>query len=88
MEGRMEMATTLIETKDGTAVVIPTEILDSAHLARGDEVTLAVKDGVISITRKPSGDTRVVEDDYNEAMEIGLRFAAEFSETMAALAKS
>jgi antitoxin component of MazEF toxin-antitoxin module len=75
------MGTTTKLTKIGnsTGIAIPKEVLDAAHMARGEEVTLSVVEGKIEIAKR--------QDGYNEAMATGRRFSKRYSKTMAALAK-
>ena len=58
---------------------MPRDVLASAGLSRGDEVAIDVRDGKIEITK--------ADDGYNQAMEIGRRFAARYRRTMAILSK-
>ncbi|MDR3440949.1 AbrB/MazE/SpoVT family DNA-binding domain-containing protein [Telmatospirillum sp.] len=75
----MTATTKLTKIGNSTGVAIPREVLDAAHMARGEEVTLSVVDGKIEIARPLDG--------YNEAMDIGRRFSKRYTKTMAALAK-
>ena len=75
----MSVTTKLTRIGNSTGVTIPKEVLDAAHMARGEEVTLNVVDGQIAISKASDG--------YNKAMDIGRRFAARYAKTMAALAK-
>jgi antitoxin component of MazEF toxin-antitoxin module len=75
----MSVTTKLSKIGNSTGVTIPRELLEAAHMARGEEVTLSVVEGQISIAKTPEG--------YNKAMELGRRFAARYSKTMATLAK-
>jgi len=75
----MGVTTKLTKIGNSTGVTIPKEVLDAANMARGEEVTITVIEGQIAISKAPDG--------YNKAMEIGRRFAARYSKTMAALAK-
>jgi antitoxin component of MazEF toxin-antitoxin module len=75
----METTTTLIETKEGTVVAIPKAVLESAGLSAGDVVTLAARDGAISITRKPSN--------HDKAMDAARLREEQFGQTLADLAR-
>ena len=75
----MTATTKLTKIGNSTGLTIPREVLDAAHMSRGQEVTLEVVDGKIEIARPVDG--------YNEAMEIGRRFSKRYAKTMAALAK-
>lgn len=75
----MGVTTKLTKIGNSTGVTIPRELLEAAHMARGEEVTLNVVEGQISIAKAPEG--------YNRAMELGRRFAVRYSKAMAALAK-
>lgn len=75
----MNATTKLIKIGNSTGVAIPREVLEAAHMARGEEVTLAIFEGKIEIARPVDG--------YNEAVEIGRRFSKRYAKTMAALAK-
>lgn len=71
--------TRLAKMGNSTGVTIPRDVLAEAHLNRGDEVTLSVRDGRIEITR--------ADDAYNRAMEAGRAFATRYRRAMAVLAK-
>lgn len=64
---------------NSTGITVPREVLEEANMARGDEVTLTVRDGRIEIAK--------TEEGYNKAMDVGRAFAARYRRTMAALAK-
>lgn len=71
--------TRLTKVGNSTGITIPRDVLAEAHLDRGDEVTLSVRDGRIEITK--------ADDAYNRAMEAGRSFASRYRRTMAVLAK-
>ena len=75
----MGATTKLTKFGNSTGIAIPKDVLDAAHMARGEEVVLSVVDGKIEIAKPLDG--------YNEAMEVGRRFAKRYAKTMAALAK-
>lgn len=75
----MAATTKLTKIGNSTGVAIPKDVLEAAHMARGEEVTLSVVEGKIEIAKPTDG--------YNEAMEIGRRFSKRYAKTMAALAK-
>ncbi|HIJ63493.1 MAG TPA: AbrB/MazE/SpoVT family DNA-binding domain-containing protein [Rhodospirillaceae bacterium] len=75
----MAATTKLTRIGNSTGVAIPREVLDEAHMNRGEEVTISVVDGRIEIAKPGDG--------YNESMAIGRRFAKRYAKTMAALAK-
>jgi len=75
----MGSTTKLTKIGNSTGVAIPKEVLEAADMARGEEVTLTVVEGKIEIAKPRDG--------YNEAMQIGRRFAKRYAKTMAALAK-
>ncbi len=75
----MGATTKLVKIGNSTGITIPKDVLDAAHMTRGEEVSLSVVDGKIEIA-KP-------QDGYNEAMSVGRRFAKRYAKTMAALAK-
>ncbi|UEM21161.1 AbrB/MazE/SpoVT family DNA-binding domain-containing protein [Skermanella mucosa] len=71
--------TKLTKIGNSTGLTVPRDVLASAGLSRGDEVAIDVRDGKIEITK--------ADDGYNQAMEIGRRFAARYRRTMAILSK-
>lgn len=75
----MGATTKLSKIGNSTGVAIPKDVLEAAHMARGEEVTLNVVEGKIEIVKSSEG--------YNKAMEIGRRFGVRYAKTMAALAK-
>jgi len=75
----MAATTKLTKIGNSTGVTLPREVLEAACMARGEEVTLSVVEGRIEIAKPADG--------YNEAMDIGRRFAKRYAKTMAALAK-
>jgi antitoxin component of MazEF toxin-antitoxin module len=75
----MGATTKLTKIGNSTGVAIPREVLDAAHMTRGEEVTLSVVGGKIEIAKPMDG--------YNEAMDIGRRFSKRYAKTMADLAK-
>lgn len=64
---------------NSTGLTLPVEVLRDAKMARGDSVSIEVRNGRIEIAR--------AEGDYAEAMESGRAFAARYRRAMAALAK-
>jgi antitoxin component of MazEF toxin-antitoxin module len=75
----MAATTKLTKIGNSTGVAIPKEVLEAAHMARGEEVTLTVAEGKIEIAKPIDG--------YNEAIQVGRRFTKRYAKTMAALAK-
>ncbi len=71
--------TRLTRIGNSTGLTLPREVLAEAHLDRGDEVSVEVRDGRIEIAR--------ADDGYNRAMAVGRAFAARYRRTMAILAK-
>jgi putative addiction module antidote len=71
--------TKLTKVGNSTGLTIPRDVLTAARLDRGDEVAVEVRDGRIEIAKAGDG--------YNQAMDIGRRFASRYRRTMAILAK-
>jgi len=71
--------TKLTKIGNSTGITLPRDVLAAAHLQRGDEVAVEVRDGRIEISK--AGDT------YNRAMDVGRRFAARYRRTMDILSK-
>ncbi|WP_044563947.1 AbrB/MazE/SpoVT family DNA-binding domain-containing protein [Azospirillum sp. B4] len=71
--------TKLTKVGNSTGITIPRDVLTEAHLDRGDEVTLSVRDGRIEIAKS--------NDDYSKAMEAGRAFSTRYRRAMAVLAK-
>jgi antitoxin MazE len=64
---------------NSTGLTLPVDILREAKMARGDSVSVEVRNGRIEIAR--------AEGDYAEAMDKGRTFAGRYRRTMADLAK-
>lgn len=71
--------TKLTKIGNSTGLTLPRDVLAAADLQRGDEVAVAVRNGRIEISK--TGDA------YNQAMDIGRRFAARYRRTMDILSK-
>ncbi|WP_448207434.1 AbrB/MazE/SpoVT family DNA-binding domain-containing protein [Azospirillum sp. sgz302134] len=71
--------TKLTKVGNSTGVTLPRDVLAAADLQRGDAVAVEVRDGRIEISK--AGDT------YNQAMDVGRRFAARYRRTMDILSK-
>ena len=71
--------TRLAKIGNSTGLTLPRDVLAEAHLDRGDEVAVTVREGRIEIVK--------ADDAYNKAMEAGRAFAARYRRTMAVLAK-
>jgi putative addiction module antidote len=71
--------TKLQKVGNSTGVALNRDVLAAAGLDRGDEVVVKASDGKIEIARADGG--------YNQAIEIGRKFAARYRRAMAALAK-
>ena len=71
--------TRLARSGNSTGLTLSREVLQSAGLARGDDVSVEVQGNRVVITK--------VDSDYSRALESGRRFAARYPRTMAALAK-
>ena len=71
--------TRLAKIGNSTGLTLPRDVLAEAHLDRGDEVAVTVREGRIEIAK--------ADDAYNKAMEAGRAFAARYRRTMAVLAK-
>jgi antitoxin component of MazEF toxin-antitoxin module len=71
--------TKLIKIGNSTGLTLSREVLASAGLVRGDDVSVSVEGDRVVITKTNSA--RV------EALRIGRRFMARYARTLAALAK-
>lgn len=76
---RLQTTTKLARQGNSTGVTLSKEVLGAAGLARGDEVSLTVADGAITI--------RKTDDAYARAMQAGRAFSQRYRRTMAALAR-
>ena len=71
--------TKLTRIGNSTGLTLPRDVLTAAGLDRGDEVAVEVREGRIEIAK--------ADDAYNQAMDIGRRFAARYRRTMNILSK-
>ncbi len=75
----MESISKLTRNGNSTTLTLSPDVLEAAGMARGDQVIVAAKDGVITITRADS--------DHAEAMALGREFMARYDRMLARLAK-
>lgn len=71
--------TKLTRIGNSTGLTLPRDVLTAVGLDRGDEVIVEVRDGRIEIAK--------ADDTYNQAMDVGRRFAARYRRTMGILSK-
>lgn len=71
--------TKLTKVGNSTGLTLSREVLTSAGLARGDDVSVCVEGGRVVITKADS--------ERAETLAVGRRFMARYSRTLALLAK-
>ena len=75
----MTVSVKLTKQGNSTGVRLPKEVLEQAGLQRGDEVTLEVTDGRVTLTKAAAP--------YNAAMDAYAECRARYAKTLEELAK-